>query len=196
MAVPGDVTNYDSVKNVVAKAVEKFGKVDILYNYVGGEPGLKPMQPFTEQTEEYWDTMWKLNLKSAIMFCRAVLDGMIERKYGKIVNTAAMAGRSGGPRMVLYSAVKGGVIAFTKALAMEVGPHNINVNCVSPGPVNTPGYRTLFGEQAAEGPTDFLPMRRIGRPEDIGNAVLYLASDEASYITGQTLAVDGGGTMV
>ncbi|OGO23601.1 MAG: hypothetical protein A2144_14310 [Chloroflexi bacterium RBG_16_50_9] len=192
----GDVTKSDSIKAVVAKTLEQYGRVDILFNYVGGEPDLKPMTLFTEQTEDYWDRMIDLNLKSTIVFSRAVLDSMIKQKYGKIINTAAIAGRIGSPRMVLYSAVKGGIIAFTKSLAVEVAPYNINVNCVSPGPINTPGFNQLFGAEGIERSSQFVPLKRIGRPEDVANAAIFLASDEASFITGQTLAVDGGVTMV
>jgi 2-hydroxycyclohexanecarboxyl-CoA dehydrogenase len=195
-AIKGDVTRSDSIKAVVAKVLEQYGKVDILFNYVGGEPDLKPMKLFTEQTEDYWDKMIELNLKSTIIFSRAVLDSMIKQKYGKIINTAAAAGRVGSPRMVLYSTVKAGIIAFTKSLAMEVAEYNINVNCVSPGPINTPGFNTLFGQEGVARSAEHVPLQRIGRPEDVANAVLFLASDDSSFITGQTLAIDGGMTTV
>ena len=194
--VPGDVTSSESIKNVVAKVLEQYGRVDILFNYVGGEPGLSAMTPFIEQTEEYWDKMITLNLKSTILFSRAVLDSMMKQKYGKIVNTAAIAGRQGSPRMVLYSAVKGGIIAFTKSLAMEMAPYNINVNCVSPGPIDTPGFNQLFGDEGKQRTSTFVPLGRIGKPEDVANGAVFLASEEAGFITGQTLAVDGGVTMV
>jgi 2-hydroxycyclohexanecarboxyl-CoA dehydrogenase len=196
MAVKGDVTSSESIKAVVAQVLKEYGRVDILFNYVGGEPDLKPMTLFIDQNEAFWDRMIALNLKSTIIFSHAVLDSMIKQKYGKIINTAAIAGRVGSPRMVLYSTVKGGIIAFTKSLAMEVAQYNINVNCVSPGPINTPGFNQLFGAEAVKRSSDFVPLKRIGRPEDVGNAVIYLASEEASFITGQTLAVDGGATMV
>lgn len=198
-AVKGDVTKSETVNAIVGKALEQYGKVDILFNYVGGEPNLAPLTLFTEQTEAFWNRMIELNLWSTIIFSRAVLDNMIERNYGKIINTGAIAGRVGGPRMALYSAVKGGIIAFTKALALEVAPYNINVNCVSPGPIDTPGSNKIFSgvsEEVRKGLTAIVPLKRIGRPEEIANAVLFLASDEAAYITGQTLAVDGGATMV
>jgi NAD(P)-dependent dehydrogenase (short-subunit alcohol dehydrogenase family) len=193
----GDVTSSESIKGVVAKTLKEYGKVEILFNYVGGEPNMsEPLKLFTEQTEDYWDKIITLNIKSTVVFCRAVLDSMIKQKYGKIINTAAIAGRVGSPRMVLYSTVKGGIIAFTKSLAMEVAEYNINVDCVSPGPINTPGFNSLFGEEGIKSSSNFVPLKRMGRPEDVGNAVLYLASDDASFITGQTLAVDGGVTMV
>ena len=131
-AVPGDVTKSKVIYAIVDKALEQYGKVDILFNYVGGNPDYAPMSLFIEQDETYWDKMIDLNLRSTIIFCRAVLDSMIKQKYGKIINTAAAAGKMGAYGMAAYSAVKGGVIAFTKALALELAPHNINVNCICP----------------------------------------------------------------
>ena len=194
--VQGDITKRDTVKNLVNKALEKHGRIDILFNYVGGDPDLEPLKPFIEQTEDFWDRMIALNLKSTISLCHAVLNTMIKQKYGKIINTAAIAGRIGGPRMAVYSAVKGGIIAFTKALALEMAPFNINVNCVSPGPVDTPGFNKIFIGEDKEHASDIVPLGRVGQPEEVASAVLYLASDEAAFITGQTLAVDGGATMV
>ena len=195
-AVKGDVSKSESVNAIVGKALEQYGKVDILFNYVGGNPDLAPMTLFTEETEAYWDRMIELNLWSTIIFSRAVLDSMIKQNYGKIINTAAIAGRVGSERMVVYSAVKGGVIAFTKALAKEVAPYKINVNCVSPGPIDTPGYNTIFPKETRQEPPAIVPLKRIGCPEEVASAVLFLASDEAAFITGQTLAVDGGATMI
>jgi len=194
--VQGDITKSDNIKALVNTTLEKHGRIDILFNYVGGDPDLAPLKPFIEQTEDFWDRMIELNLKSTISLCHAVLDTMIKQKYGKIINTAAIAGRIGGPKMAVYSAVKGGVIAFTKALALEMAPYNINVNCVSPGPIDTPGFNKIFvGEDRKHAP-DIVPLGRVGLPQEVASAVLYLASDEAAFITGQTLAVDGGATMV
>jgi NAD(P)-dependent dehydrogenase (short-subunit alcohol dehydrogenase family) len=195
-AVRGDITVSDCIKAIVATALAQYGRIDILFNYVGGDPDLAPLTPFIEQTEDFWDRMIDLNLRSTIIMSRAVLDSMIKQKYGKIINTAAIAGRVGGPRMAVYSAVKGGVIAFTKALALEVAPYNINVNCVSPGPIDTPGFNKVFTGDAREHAADIVPLGRVGLPEEVASAVLYLASDDAAFITGQTLAVDGGATMV
>ena len=194
--VQGDITKEECVRNLVSTALEKYGRIDVLFNYVGGDPDLAPLKPFIEQTEDFWDRMIELNLKSTILLCQAVLDTMIKQKYGKIINTAAIAGRIGGPRMAVYSAVKGGVIAFTKALALEMAPYNISVNCVSPGPIDTPGFNKIFIGEDRERASDIVPLRRVGLPEEVASAVLYLASDEAAFITGQTLAVDGGATMV
>jgi len=195
-AVQGDITKSGIVKALVSTTLEKHGRIDILFNYVGGDPDLTPLKPFIEQTEDFWDRMIELNLMSTISLCYAVLDTMIKQKYGKIINTAAIAGRIGGPKMAVYSATKGGVISFTKALALEMAPYNINVNCVSPGPIDTPGFNKIFvGEDRKHAP-DIVPLGRVGLPEEVASAVLYLASDEAAFITGQTLAVDGGATMV
>jgi len=192
---PGDITKSETVDAMVAGALREYGRLDILFNYVGGEPGGAALTPFIEQPEDHWDKMIALNLKSTIRVCRAVLDPMMAQKYGKIVNTGAIAGKVGGPNMALYSAVKGGIIAFTKALAIEMAPWGINANCVCPGPTETPGMKTVLAgspEQAAA----ITALKRIGKPEEVASAVLYLASDEAAFITGQALSVDGGATMI
>ena len=194
--VRGDITKSDCVKVIIATAREQYSRIDILFNYVGGDPDLAPLTPFIEQSEDFWDRMIDLNLKSTIVMSRAVLDSMVKQKYGKIINTAAISGRVGGPRMAVYSAVKGGVIAFTKALALEVAPYNITVNCVSPGPIDTPGFNQIFTGENRKHAADIVPLGRVGLPEEVASAVLYLASDDAGFITGQTLAVDGGATMV
>jgi 2-hydroxycyclohexanecarboxyl-CoA dehydrogenase len=139
--------------------------------------------------------MIELNLKSTIKTCRAVLNPMMEQKYGKIINTGAIAGKIGGPCMALYSAVKGGIIAFTKALAIEMAPYKINVNSVCPGPTETPGMKTVL-ENAPDQVAAITALKRVGKPEEVASAVLYLASDEAAFITGQAISVDGGATMI
>ena len=193
---PGDITRRDTVDTLVAKALQDFGRIDILFNYVGGEPGQAALTPFIQQTEDYWDKMITLNLKSTIMVCRSVLDPMMEQKYGKIINTGAIAGKIGGPCMALYSAVKGGIIAFTKALAIEMAPYNINANCVCPGPTETPGMKRVLANFSADEAVAITALKRLGKPEEVASAVLYLASDEAAFITGQALSVDGGATMI
>lgn len=193
---PGDITRRETISAMVAGALENYGRIDILFNYVGGEPGASALTPFIRQTEDYWDRMITLNLKSTIAVCRAVLDPMMEQKYGKIVNTGAIAGKIGGPNMALYSAVKGGIIAFTKALAIEMAPWGINANCVCPGPTETPGMKKVFENFSTEKAAAITALKRIGKPEEVASAVLYLASDEAAFITGQALSVDGGATMI
>jgi 2-hydroxycyclohexanecarboxyl-CoA dehydrogenase len=192
----GDVSRRADIKAVAAKVIKENGKVDILVNYAGGNPDHAPMRPFITETEEYWDKMIETNLLGYMVFCRAVLDSMIKQKYGKIINFGAIAGRVGGPNMAAYSAAKGGVIAFTKALALETAIYGLNANCICPGPIATPGYAAIFGPEGRKATENFVPLKRVGTPEEVGSAVLYLASDDAAFITGQVLTIDGGITMV
>ena len=194
-AVKGDVTNSESIKAVAAKALEQYGRIDILFNYVGGEPDHKFPAPLMEQTETYWRRTIELNLISTMVFSHAVLDSMMKQKYGKIINTAAIAALIGTGGVIAYSAAKGGVISFTKSLAREAAPYNINVNCLCLGPVDTPGAARMSGGKPREEAKAPTPLGRVGRSEEVASAVLYLASDEASYITGQSLTMDGGMTM-
>ena len=193
---PGDITDPATVTLMVDTAEAEFGRVDILFNYAGGDPDLAPQKPFVEQDEDFWARMIAMNLTSTLRACRAVLPGMMARGAGRIVNTGAIAGRIGGPNMALYSAVKGGVIAFTKALALEAAPSGVTVNCVCPGPVATPGLTRVFADQVPEEIVSIVPLHRVGTPDEVASAVLYLASDEAAFITGQALSVDGGATRI
>jgi 2-hydroxycyclohexanecarboxyl-CoA dehydrogenase len=195
-AVVGDITDRATTTRVVAEAIARCGRIDILFNYAGGDPDLAPLTPFAGQTEDFWDRMIALNLKSTMLMCRAALPGMMKRRYGKIINTGAIAGKIGGPNMAVYSAVKGGVIAFTKALALEAAPYGINVNCVCPGPTVTPGFERLFADQSPEQAVSIVPLGRLGKAEEVASAVIYLASDAAAFITGQALSVDGGATRI
>lgn len=194
MAAPADITNSSQINEMVAKAIKEFGKVDILINNVGWNK----VQPFVNSTEDFWDKVIAINLKGPIICCRAVIDNMMQNNYGKIINISSDAGRVGSTGESVYSAAKGGVIAFTKTLAREMARYKINVNCISPGPSDTP----FFAQVAAENPKLMeavkkgIPWRRLGVPEDIANTVVFLASDDAEYITGQTLSVSGGLTMV
>jgi 2-hydroxycyclohexanecarboxyl-CoA dehydrogenase len=193
---PGDITDAATVTSMVDAATAEFGRADILFAYAGGDPDLAPQTPFVEQGEDFWARMIAMNLTSTLRACRAVLPGMMERGYGRIVTTGAVAGKVGGPNMALYSAVKGGVIAFTKALALEAAPYAITVNCVCPGPVATPGLTRVFADQVPEEIVSIVPLHRVGTPDEVASAVLYLASDEAGFITGQALSVDGGATRI
>jgi NAD(P)-dependent dehydrogenase (short-subunit alcohol dehydrogenase family) len=196
MTVAGNIMNADSVKKVLAKTLDTYGKVDILYNYAGGEPNYSKWSLFKDQNEAYWNAMITYNLNGTFLFCHAVIDSMIKQKYGRIINTAAIAGLQGGAMTALYSTVKGGIIRFTQSLAAELAEYQITVNCVSPGGTRTPGFETLFGREAMQKAGESSPMKRLGEPEDVANAVLYFASDEASYVTGQNLTIDGGSTLV
>lgn len=194
IAVKMDIADSHEVKRAVKEVEYKLGKVDILVNNAGWEKA----GPFIELTEELWDKVIAINLRGHITITRAVLDGMINRNYGKIVNIASDAGRAGSSGESVYSACKGGIIAFTKTLARELLRYNILVNCVSPGPIDTALLADMHksNPRVAEAIERAIPMRRLGKPEEVANAAAFFASDEASYITGQTLSVSGGLTMV
>ncbi|CAB3394906.1 SDR family NAD(P)-dependent oxidoreductase [Kyrpidia spormannii] len=193
IAVPVDVTSKESVDEMVEQTVRHFSRVDILVNNAGWDK----VEPFIDNDVAVWDRIIRINLYGTLFGCKAVLPHMIEQGYGKIVNIGSDAGRVGSTGEAVYSATKGGVIAFTKTLAREMARHHINVNCVSPGPADTP----LFAEVGSYNPKirdtliRAIPFRRLALPEDLANAVAFLASDEAAYITGQTLSVSGGLTM-
>jgi 2-hydroxycyclohexanecarboxyl-CoA dehydrogenase len=195
IAVEMDITDSLSVKRAVRAVEDELGRVDILINTVGADT----YSLFVDLPEESWDSKIALNLRGPMTVTRAVLDGMIARRYGKIVNISSDAGRNGAAYESVYSACKGGIIAFTKSLAKELMRHNILVNCVCPGPTDTPGlalFREGKSKRDPDAPRFVPPMGRLGKPEEVANAVVFLASDEASYITGQTLSVSGGSTMI
>ncbi len=195
LVYPADVTRKDQVDVAVRDVLERWGTVHILVNNAGWDR----VAPFVQTTEDLWDRLIAVNLKGPIICARAVLDAMLAQRYGRIVNIASDAGRVGSSGEVVYSAAKGGVIAFTKALAREVARFGITVNCVCPGPSDTPLFRREVAEphpELAERLLRAIPMGRLGTPQDVAPAVLFLASDEAAYITGQTLSVSGGLTMV
>ena len=193
LAVKMDIADSQDVKQAVKEVEDRLGKVDILVNNAGWDK----VAPFIELTEELWDRVIAINLRGPITVTRAVLDGMMSRNYGKIVNIASDAGRVGSSGESVYSACKGGIIAFTKTLARELLRYNILVNCVCPGPTDTPMMAELGKDnpKLMEALERAIPMRRLGKPEELAPAVAFLASDEASYITGQTLSVSGGLTM-
>ncbi|MFC1994455.1 SDR family NAD(P)-dependent oxidoreductase [Chloroflexota bacterium] len=190
-----DVAISQQVNDGVHQVLERFSKVDILVNNAGGNTHM----PFYQTTEDLWDHLIALNLKSQFACCRAVLDNMIERNYGKIVAISSDAGRAGtGRGGAIYSACKGGIIAFTKSLAIELARYKINVNSIAPGFVETEALRERFAADPAklEQGVSGIPMHRAGQPDEVTAAVLFLASDNASYITGQTLSVNGGVIMI
>jgi len=204
--VPTDVTKWDSVLAMVREVEGRTGQVDVLVNNVGWTLD----RLFVEKERAEWEKEVQLNLWGMINCTRAVLDGMIARKAGAVVSMGSDAGRMGEFREAVYGACKAGVIALTKSLAREVGRHGIRLNVVCPG-MTMPSSEEEFGGLsmwAAEvnrawGTPDMqariakaYPLRRIGKPEDVTGAVLFLASDAAGFITGQTLSVSGGYTMM
>lgn len=164
-------------------------------NILVNNAGITLFQPFMDMTEEAWDRVMTINLKSMLVCTQAVLPDMLAAKWGRIVNVSSSSAQTGSSRMTAYAASKGGVIAFTKSLAQELAPTGITVNNVPPGFVDTPMLR---GEGVAglgvavEAVAAASPMKRPGRPENMAAAIVFLASDDADYITGHTLSVNGG----
>jgi 2-hydroxycyclohexanecarboxyl-CoA dehydrogenase len=196
LATRMDITNAASVHAAIRAVERQLGPVDILVNNAGWDE----FHPFLETGEEFWDRVIELNFKGCLRTCRRVVPGMVERGYGRVVNIASDAARVGSSMEAVYSGAKGGVVAFSKTLAREVARHGITVNSVCPGPTDTPMLAQIAGagqdsEKVLEAMRRAVPMRRLGRPEDIGPAVAFLASDAAGFITGQTLSVSGGLTM-
>ena len=199
-----DVTDLASVENLVRKTLDKFGKIDILINNVGWDN----LMFFVETTPDFWDKVINLNYKSVLNCVKAVLPHMIERKSGAIVSMGSDAGRMGDPREAVYGGTKGAIIAFTKAVARENGRFGIRLNVVCPG-ATIPDRAEDIGEQSMwkMGFDFFTPemkekwsksyaLRRLGTPQEVANAVVFLTSDAASFITGQTLSVSGGYSMM
>ena len=183
-----DVTRSERLRHMARQVMAEFGQIDILVNNAGITGRTVPM---VELNEQDWDQVMNLNLKGVFLCCQAVLGYMIERRYGKIVNVASIAGKEGNPTLVPYSVSKAGVICLTKALAKEVTDYQINVNCVSPAVIQTP-----ILEGMASSTVDYMiskiPMGRVGKPEEVAAVVHFLASDDAGFVTGQCYDVSGG----
>ena len=186
-----DVTKSPGINQMVDTTLQTFGAIDILVNNAGGSARDKA-SVFHEAKEEVWDSVIARNLNGTAACTRAVINHMIERKSGKIVNLASVNGISGQAGFADYSAAKAGIIGFTKALAKEVNSYGINVNAVAPGVIETRVVEQI-PKETMERILKELKLNRLGQPADVANAVLYLASDEASYITGHVLRICGGG---
>ena len=193
-AVAADITDSAAVAAAVATIGERLGPVDIAVNNAGWDE----LRPFLETDEPFWDRVIDVNYKGCLRVSKAVLPGMVERGWGRLVNIASDAGRVGSSLESVYAGAKGGVIAFTKTIAREVARSGVTANCVCPGPTRTPlleGMAAESGDRFVDALTRAVPMRRLGEPEDIAAAVAFLASERAGYVTGQTLSVSGGLTM-
>lgn len=182
-----DAANGESVGEAIEAANERFGKIDILIN----NAGIAAQRLFTDITEEEWDNMIAVNLKSCFLTCKAVLPQMINRKSGVIINVSSMWGICGASCEVHYSAAKSGVIGLTKALAKEVAPSGIRVNCIAPGVIDTPMNAGLTAADL-DALREEIPLGSIGVPGTIAKAALFLAGDGGEYITGQVISPNGG----
>ena len=196
IAVTMDVTDGDSVLQGCLQAADELGPVEVLVNVAGWDRFLR----FVDTDEDFWDRIIEINFKGTLRTCHACVPGMIERGWGRIVNIASDAGRVGSSLEAVYSGAKGGTIAFSKTLAREVARRGITVNVVCPGPTDTPLLAEIAGadedsDRVIGAMANAVPMKRLGRPEEVAPAVVYFASDGAGFTTGQTLSVSGGLTM-
>ncbi len=194
IVIQTDVSNFDSVKSMVAKVIAEFGKVDILVNNAGGSAREK-MSLFCDSEQSTWDYVLGTNLNGVFYTTRAVINHLLEQGHGSIINIGSVAGMIGLASQVDYSAAKGAVIAFTKALAKETAPKGVRVNCVSPGPITSAAGRNIPPEMKAKLAQNSIAKStgfgHFGEPSDIANLVAFLASDDAKFITGQNYPVCG-----
>ena len=189
MGVASDVGTADGAEAMISAAIDTHGRVDILVN----NAGIARDGWLAKMSEEDWDEVLRVNTKSQFLTCRAVAPHMMEQEHGRIVNISSRAWL-GGPGQANYAASKGAVISLTRTLALEMARFKITANCIAPALVDTPLFQGL-DDEVKERLVKTIPLRRVGTPDDIGNAVLYLASDEASYVTGQVLYVCGGRSL-
>lgn len=191
-----DITDHDAVAKAVQKIHADLKQIDILVNNAGWDVA----KQFVETTPDLWDKLIAINLKGPLSLQHAVVPFMVEAGGGKIVNIASDAGRVGSSGESVYSACKGGIIAFSKTLARETARSNVRVNVVCPGPTDTALLQSFtgggeFGQKIYDGLKRAIPLKRLGQPEDIPGAVAFLSSDDANFITGQVISVSGGLTM-
>ncbi len=184
-----DVTNLEEVEKTMEDVVNKMGKIDILVN----NAGITKDNLMLRMKESDWDAVIAVNLKGVFNCSKAVLKYMMKQRSGKIINIASIIGLIGNPGQANYSASKAGVIALTKTMAKEIGSRNINVNAIAPGYIDTEMTRKL-PENIRQEMLKLIPLGRMGQPEDVANVAAFLASDDANYITGQVIVVDGGMT--
>ena len=187
MAIRVDVANLNDVEQMVRSIIERFGQIDILVN----NAGIARDKLILRMTEEDWDAVLNINLKGTFNCTKAIVRYMVKQRNGKIVNISSVVGEMGNAGQANYAASKAGVIGFTKTIAREIAQRGINVNAIAPGYIQTP-MTDAIPEKAKEEMKRLIPMERLGRPEDVAEAVLFLVSEASSYITGQVINVNGG----
>ena len=188
--VPLDVTDDESIAALADAVLGRGAAPDVVVNAAGWDR----VEPFLDNSVEFMERIVRLNLLGTVKVAKAFLPAMVDAGAGAVVNVASDAGRVGSSGETVYAGAKGGVIAFTKSLAREMAPHGIRVNCVCPGPTDTPLFRSL-PEKLQAALTRAIPFRRLARPEEIADAILFFASPRSDFITGQVLSVSGGLTM-
>lgn len=188
-AIQCDVSRKEEVEHLVQESIKTFKKIDILVN----NAGIFVPKPFLEASEEEWERTMDINLKSIFLCSQAAAKHMKKQKKGKIINIASIAGFVGYRGAASYCASKGAIVNLTKELALELAEYNINVNAIAPGAIETPMTDFMKQDKKAMQQTlALIPLKKIGKPKDIGHAACYLASDEAGYVTGHSMVVDGG----
>ena len=182
-----DLSKKDEIIELVKKADEFMGYIDILVN----NAGITKDNIFLRMSENEWEDVLNVNLNSTFNILKLITKGMVKRKYGRIINISSVVGVTGGAGQVNYSASKAGLIGLTKSLSQEIATRNITVNCIAPGFIETPMTEKL-DDKRKDAILNSIPMNRIGKPKDLSSAIIFLASQESSYITGQTLHINGG----
>lgn len=193
VAIHADVTSAAQVQSLVDSVRKQWGRVDILVNNAGDLLGRHML---SDMTEEYWDQIMDLNLKSVFLCVKAVWEEMVARKSGCIINVTSIAGRNGGgPGAAAYSTAKGGMLTYTKSLAKELGPKGVRVNGIAPGVIDTPYHEKYSSPEVFKKFMENIPLHRAGTSEEIASVIVFLASPAASYIVGETIEVNGGMLM-
>lgn len=194
VAIQADVRQSSDIKQLVERTISELGEIDILVNNAGS---LIERLKVLELTEERWDEVINLNLKSAFLLSQSVAAAMMNRKSGAIINVSSIAGRNGGALgSIHYSTAKGGLIAFTKGLAKELASFGVRVNAVSPGVIDTPYHETFSTPEAMKNFVNAIPQGRVGKPEEVARTIAFLASDAAAHIVGETIEINGGMLML
>jgi len=186
-----NVADEGSVQEMVDAALQEFGQIDILVN----NAGLSRSCTIQELSLAEWEKLMAVNLTGTFLCCKAVIEHMVSRNYGKIINVSSISGHTARGVGVDYSASKTGVLGITRTLALQVAPAGVNVNAVAPGPIVTPLFEKNFTQEAVDRLRATIPFRRQGKPEDVANLIAFLASEEAGWITGEVIAINGGAFM-